>query len=393
MLWGLLFMAPVMGMYIRTASVSTQTFDWKEVFIVWRMCAIFFAIFLIHNHLLAPLLVYKKQHLIYFSAVAVLVASFTIYQCNTGPEDIRDRKAHLSRPEFDDGHRPPEFDDGHRPPEFDEGHHPPEFDDGHRPPEFDEDHRPSIPHSSMSQPPHKPILSHHDLVSCVVLILMLIANIGIKLYFKQRRDHDRLDELERQNLEQQLEYLKYQINPHFLMNTLNNIHALVDIDSEKAKDTIIELSKMLRFMLYEGSKPTVPLSRELAFLDDYIKLMRLRYTDKVKVSMNTPEQPCASASEAVVPPLLFITFVENAFKHGVSYRQQSFIDISIDIDDSKHLHFTCRNSKIPAHEDSHGGVGLNNVRRRLELIYGNNYKLNIDNQADIYNIDLIIPLI
>ena len=216
---------------------------------------------------------------------------------------------------------------------------------------------------------------------------MMGMNIGIKLYFKQRGDRKRLEQLEKENLEQQLEYLKYQINPHFLMNTLNNIHALVDIDPEKSKETILELSKMMRFVLYEGNKQVVPLDREIAFLQNYIQLMKLRYTDKVKITVDVPK----SLPNKEVPPLMFITFVENAFKHGVSYRQASFIDIAISIGEDK-LVFDCRNSRIPKEDDKHGGVGLTNVKKRLELIYGNRYTLDIKDEQDTYTVKLSLPL-
>ena len=175
------------------------------------------------------------------------------------------------------------------------------------------------------------------------------------------------------------------------MNTLNNIHALVDIDPEKAKSTILELSKMMRFVLYDGNKTVVPLEREISFLQNYITLMKLRYTDKVRIQVDVA-QPLPNKD---VPPLIFITFVENAFKHGVSYRQESFIDISIE--ETKHqvasqLVFTCKNSRIPKEEDKHGGVGLTNVRQRLDLIYGKGYQLDIQDEADMYTVKLAIPL-
>ena len=238
------------------------------------------------------------------------------------------------------------------------------------------------------------MIGQHDIVALIILILMVGMNLGIKLYFKQRSDQKRLAELEKENLEQQLEYLKYQINPHFFMNTLNNIHALVDIDPEKAKETILELSKMMRFVLYEGNKAGVPLNREIDFLQNYIILMKLRYTDKVKIKVETP----VTLPNKEVPPLMFITFVENAFKHGVSYQQESFIDISIKETgrqgdrETSCLVFTCANSRIPKEEDNHGGVGLANVKKRLDLIYGNNYTLDIKDEPDVYTVTLTIPL-
>ena len=379
-LWGLLFIAPVLSLYIRTASDASQEFNWDEVLMVWRQCAVFFAVFLIHNHLLAPMLVYRQKRLAYFGIVAVLIAAFTVYQCQKRPADHR-FEGH--RPPMERHQRPdiPESMDFPEPPELPV---PPERMESPRHPEHRE------PPRLHERPDHRPplILSQHEIVAVIVLILMLGMNLGVKLYFKQRNDQHLMAELERKNLQQQLEYLRYQINPHFFMNTLNNIHALVDIDPEKAKQTILELSKMMRFVLYEGNKKSVPLDREIAFLQNYITLMKLRYTDKVRITFSTPEQQ----PNKEVPPLLFITFVENAFKHGVSYRQESFIDIKLATEADK-LAFTCRNSRIPASEDKHGGVGLANVRQRLDLIYGKDYTLEINDGADEYDVSLTIPLL
>ena len=232
-----------------------------------------------------------------------------------------------------------------------------------------------------------PIVGERDILAIVVLLLMFGANLGIKGYFRSRDDRKRLAALERENLEQQLEYLRYQINPHFFMNTLNNIHALVDIDAEKAKSTILELSKMMRFILYEGDKKGVPLTREFDFIRNYITLMQLRFTDKVKIQVSLPQQ----VPDRMVPPLMLITFIENAFKHGISYQHPSFIEIKAHVEDDQ-LHFSCQNSKAEKSNEEKGGVGLVNVKQRLKLLYDNNYTLQIHDFPDIYSVQLIIPL-
>ena len=278
--WGLLFLAPLISLYVRMASGSGESFDWAEVFMVWRRFAVYLALFLAHNFLLAPLLVCRQRRVAYFSIVVVVIAAFALYQCNSRPQEPR-------------RHRPP-----------------------------------------------MDIVGERDILAIVVLLLMFGANLGIKVYFRSRDDRKRLAALERENLEQQLEYLRYQINPHFFMNTLNNIHALVDIDPEKAKDTIVELSKMMRFVLYEGNKQGVPLSRELDFVRHYVALMQLRYTDKVRITLNLPTE----VPDCQIPPLILITFIENAFKHGVSYQHDSFIEVTVVVEDGQ-LRFSCRNSK------------------------------------------------
>ena len=377
-LWALLFMAPVMSLAVRSANTGID-FDWSEIFTVWKQYALYFLVFLIHNHLMAPMLIYRQQRWRYLALSAAIIVIFQVYQCNHRP-DFRQHRARRAMIEQIDHQRPP------MPPEHREGDFEPRPDDHEGfEPRPDGPRRDGLRRERRQHPPL--IFGQHDLVSIIILVLMLGMNLGVKLYFKQRSDQKHLAQLERQNLEQQLEYLKYQINPHFFMNTLNNIHALVDIDPEKAKSTILELSKMMRFMLYEGNKSVVPLEREISFLQNYITLMKLRYTDKVRISVDIP----ASLPNKEVPPLMFITFVENAFKHGVSYRQESFIDIAMAIDGDR-LTFNCVNSRIPKEEDKHGGVGLANVRQRLDLIYGQNYQLDIRDEQASYTVKLTLPL-
>ena len=355
--WGMLFAAPLLSLYVRTVSDTNLVFDWTEVFIVWRKFIPFLLLFLIHNFLLAPLLVHGHKRIVYFSVMAVIIAAFTFYQCTKRPKGGAHRAP-----------RPPmEMRDRREPPPFDR-------------PRPRAEHRPDMP---------PPIIGEHDILAVVVLILMFGANLGIKGYFRARDDRKRLAALEKQNLEQQLEYLRYQINPHFFMNTLNNIHALVDIDPAKAQETIVELSKMMRYVLYEKgeSQQGVPLTKELEFIRTYVKLMQLRYTEKVKITLNLPHE----VPDRQIPSLILVTFIENAFKHGVSYQRESFIEMTVEVQDD-HLHFTCRNSKADVPNQQKGGVGLANVRKRLDLLYDHNYTLSIHDDPQVYTVDLTLPL-
>ncbi len=360
--WGMLFAAPLLSLYVRSVSDESISFDWNEVFLVWRRFAIFLFLFLIHNFLLAPLLVHKQRKLLYFSFVAAILTVFIIYQCSNRPD--RGQMKHRMHPPMEQrDSRAGESNDG-------------------RP--FAHDDHPS-PAPRHHLPP--PIIGERDILAVMMLLLMFGANLGMKYYYRSRNDHKKLLELEKQNLEQQLEYLRYQINPHFFMNTLNNIHALVDIDPEKAQATILELSKMMRFVLYEGDKNNVTLSREFDFLRTYIHLMELRYTDKVKISVALPSE----VPDKTLPPLMLISFVENAFKHGVSYRHDSFIEVSATLS-SDQMHFTCRNSKADHPNEEKGGVGLSNLKKRLDLLYDNRYTLDISDGASTYNVELTLPL-
>jgi hypothetical protein len=392
-LWGILFAAPLLSLYLRVASDSSVQFNWQEIFIVWRQYVPFLIVFLIHNFLLAPMLVYRQRRWLYSATTAAMLGAFIVYQCNSHPKPMhpRDRMGHqverLDPPPFerhDEGMRPDEGEqhEGTRPDEFKQH-------DGLRPDEFkqhDGEARPGFRHHRRDHVPPA-FIGQHDIIATVILVLMLGMNLGVKLYFRTRKDQKKLVELEKQNLEQQLEYLKYQINPHFFMNTLNNIHALVDIDPEKAKDTILELSKMMRFILYEGDKSGVPLSREFDFIRHYVALMQLRYTDKVDIRTDLPLE----APDKTVPPLMLISFIENAFKHGISYQHQSFVHIKVEVN-SDTLHFSCSNSKAEKPNEEKGGVGLTNVKQRLRLLYDDRFTLRINNNPDSYNVELTIPL-
>ena len=232
----------------------------------------------------------------------------------------------------------------------------------------------------------RPPVDRHDLSMFIIIVLMLGANLGVKYFFQNEEEKKRLAKLKEQSLKQELDYLRYQINPHFIMNTLNNIHALVDIDPEQAKDSIVDMSRMMRYLLYECDKNCVSVNKALVFLKKYLNLMKLRYTDQVTVNLDVPD---SCPEDLSLVPLVFIPFVENAFKHGVSYDKPSTIDIDIRHRDGRLL-FHCRNTKSGVKHE-YGGVGLNNVTKRLELIYGADYSLDIKDEETTYDVLLDLP--
>lgn len=226
----------------------------------------------------------------------------------------------------------------------------------------------------------------------MLALFMFGANVGIhSMYVQMRQDMD-LALLREEKVHAEMYYLKHQINPHFMMNTLNNILALIEIDAEAAKKAVIELSGMMRYTTYESSSHTIPLAKDIEFLKNYIELMRVRYLETVDVRLNTPH---SIPPEAKIPPLVLIVFVENAFKHGVSYSENSFIYIDIECRD-KSVHASFRNSVHPAavSKGEFGGVGLENVRKRLDLLFGEEYKLTIDpTQNDVFLVELDMPFV
>lgn len=313
------------------------------------LCAQFF---------LAPLLVYCNKRWHYSVATLLLIVAFMVGQVFTvthhGVMDEPFDEMVMGVPPRD--MQPPQ---GDRPPR------------GDRPPK------------KMSPPR---AFGGQDSVAFIIISLLLGLNMGAKYYFKTAADRKRLRDLERDNLNTQLQYLKYQINPHFFMNTLNNIHALVLIDPEQANEMIETLSRLMRYVLYDGNRTMAPLKKKLAFIQNFIDLMRVRYTEQVQVEVLLP----TVVPDVLVPSLLFATFIENAFKHGVSYEASSYITVSVVADDDK-ICIECINSRFASTPTAAGGLGLANARKRLQLVYGHRYHLAITPTNTDYKVVLTLP--
>ena len=226
---------------------------------------------------------------------------------------------------------------------------------------------------------HRQFALSNFYASSFVAILMSAFLAGIALLVHHvRRSMEvkrQLKEEHQKNTEAELAWLKNQINPHFLFNTLNNISSLVQIDADKAQDAIAQLSDLLRYAMYETNKKTVPILGEVDFMRNYIELMKLRCNDKTEVNY----QFSIINYQLEVAPLLFISLIENAFKHGVSSSRPSKIDIRLELkesgDGSQELVFTCDNTNFPKDDTdrSGSGIGLENTRRRLDLMYADRY--------------------
>ena len=204
----------------------------------------------------------------------------------------------------------------------------------------------------------------------VNFIIFATAATCIKLAQQWYWAEKALKDADAARIDAELSNLRNQINPHFLLNTLNNIYALTAFDTQKAQESIQELSKMLRHILYDYQQPRVPLQDETEFIDNYVKLMRIRLPNSVEVVSKFH----VLDKQADVAPMIFISLVENAFKHGVSPTEPSFIHITIE-GDRKHVICDIKNSNYPKAEGDHSGhgIGLQQVQRRLELSYYQQY--------------------
>ncbi|GAB6011325.1 sensor histidine kinase [Viscerimonas tarda] len=195
-------------------------------------------------------------------------------------------------------------------------------------------------------------------------------------------------ELEKQSLQSELALLKNQINPHFLFNTLNNIDSLIKTNPNHASQSLIELSDMMRYMLYETRPERVLLQKELEYIENYMKLQKLQYANTQLVEYSVSGNP----ADIKVAPMLFIPFIENAFKHCTDKDKKQAIRFSFNII-NKRICFQSSNisdDNHPISSDSSSGIGLDTVKRRLEILYPNKYSLQIDKKNDLFCISLII---
>ncbi len=212
--------------------------------------------------------------------------------------------------------------------------------------------------------------------------------VGLRSVEQSLRKEREIKELEQEKLNSELALLKNQVSPHFFFNTLNNIYSLIEINQKDAQEAVLSLSKMMRYMLYESEKGNTKLSRELDFMKVYIDLMKLRISDKVKLTVDFPEK----YDDTDILPLLFIPFIENAFKHGVSVRKNAFISIGLLLEGDC-IRFTAANSINQVKNGSpeaDSGIGLENVRKRLALLYPGRHELNISDDGTVYNVELKI---
>lgn len=225
-----------------------------------------------------------------------------------------------------------------------------------------------------------------ELVIGTVYIIGLVS--AIKLTYDWISEKKKNDELQRIQLETELNFLKSQIQPHFFFNTLNNLYALVIKKSPNAPNVVMKLSEIMQYVLYEVKEPKVKLAKSINYLYSYLELEKLRYGERVQSEISID----GDIDDVEVPPLLFLPFIENCFKHGTQHNEDIKVTIGFAIKDN-FLYFTVKNNhaekqiKFKKH-----GIGIENVNRRLELLYGNRYNLETRPLDDIYSVKMIIPL-
>lgn len=248
-----------------------------------------------------------------------------------------------------------------------------------------------LPFFVKSQPSHD--FDFHALVNSAMklafaLLLPLIFEFFEKWYNLQKETQA----LHEDKIEAEFSFLKSQLHPHFLFNTLNSLYSLIITKDNRAEDLVLKLSSLLRYMLYEATSKTILFSQELEYIKDYIDLEKNRYGDRCKVVLDVN----ANEKEHIISPLLMLSFLENSFKHGLNgHSENGWIHIKINIDENDWLDFKVENSistLMQEHKKTLGnGIGLKNVKRRLDILYKDNYQLNI-NSNNTYRVHMRLNL-
>ncbi|MCW5911450.1 MAG: histidine kinase [Cyclobacteriaceae bacterium] len=222
--------------------------------------------------------------------------------------------------------------------------------------------------------------------SIVLFYLAFASAMHLSKQWYLQREHIRKIELEKLNTE--LEYLKAQINPHFLFNSLNTVFFQIDKQNRQARETLATFSDMLRYQLYECNGHEIPVEKEVNYLKNYVELQRLRRDENYDIRFSVSN----NLANFTLPPLLLLPFVENAFKH-VSVFTDRKNEIKIDLFKSENLfHINVRNTKDTKQHPGNGGIGLKNVKRRLELLYKNHHRLDIIEKPESFEVNLEIQL-
>jgi len=308
--------------------------SWTHILKIWKDQSLLFVVFGLNHWLIAPKLMLRRKYSLYLLCIAgvISISSFSYYYYDNVLTS----------------------------------------------------HKEKVENTNANKPTPIPPYAH------LLMYSLLIVGVDSGLLFSKKwyENEENKHRLEVKNAEMQLDMLKNQVSPHFFMNTLNNIYALIDCNTPKAKEAVMKLSKLMRYMLYENEHGKVKISKEFEFITSYIDLMKLRYADDVSIRLIFPEE----LENLEIPPMLFICYIENAFKHGVSYQQDSFINIIFEKRDNT-LRFSATNSKQPETvKHPVGGLGLQNNENRLKLLYAEYYSLTINSSDKIFNVSLEIPL-
>lgn len=361
----------------------------------WLFCGTYIFLFYFNAYLLMPGLFLKKKYALYSIVILFLLAG--TYYLKPYDHLMRSTRREAQPPQFQSPMRqrllgrivpgpPRERDTAHKsaPPMDDRDTcrpTAPPMKPGGNDPGFGPDGGPSH-----FQPPHNGPFHPFDVISFFIFLMIIALSTAMKIMEQWRMTEKRAIQAESDKASAELSFLKAQINPHFLFNTLNNIYTLTLMKDDYAPDSILKLSNIMRYVTDDATADFVPLQQEIDCINDYIELQRLRIGEKTRVDVEIS----GDIDDKKIPPLILMTFIENVFKYGVSKHYQSNIAIKLTADNTG-ITFFCQNSIFPEkNEKRRAGIGLKNTRQRLEYLYPNKHILDINTDNQLYTVKLIL---
>ncbi|MGQ1785816.1 sensor histidine kinase [Saccharicrinis sp. GN24d3] len=317
-----------------------REFSQVRVYMEWIRLIPFLLIFVINNSILVPQLLHKKRTLYYLILVTLLVTCVTL---------ASPLLKFLQNVVFDS---------------------------------FEQVQR-TAPRRALARS------SEYKMATNILISFLVIGfNNAIKLLIQREEEEKLREQKDKIHLQTELSFLRNQISPHFFMNTLNNIHALISFDTGQAQKSVIQLSTLMRHLLNDSQTGTSTIKEEFEFIKSYINLMRIRFYDNVKITLHLDVEQ----NNRTIPSLLFTSLVENAFKYGIDDTKESFVTVTANIKNDE-LFFEISNSKAEVqHEEETTGLGLINLEKQLALLYGDHYNLDIIETEKTYCVNLKIPL-
>lgn len=332
LVWLMVFLGPMFSL-----QNSGEEFSWARVLVEWVRLSPFLLVFLVNNALLSPYFLLKKKLLYYLLAVTVLIIVVVMLSSN-----IR----HIVNWIYES--------------------------------------------LDVERVQRRFFKSKGELLGekAVMSILVVGINNTIKLLIQRQVEETEHEEQKKLLAQTELSFLRNQISPHFFMNTLNNIHALIELDPDKAGKSVIQLSGLMRHMLSEANREKAPIKAEFDFLNSYINLMKLRCSKRVKIDVDFNVED----NDRLIPSFLFVSLVENAFKYGVDYSSPSFISISANIVDDSLIFRSSNSISAQNNTKENTGLGLDNLRKQLDLLYKRSYDLKISEKESQFSVYLKIPL-
>lgn len=355
--WLLVFAAPILF------TPYEDEYNWTHTLGVWDMLYPFAILYLLHHFILLPYLFFRNKRVIYLISTLLIILLMGF-----GHNKLFNKNPIMAKREIIREHPHPQ---GPPPHEFRDG---PRANDG-----------PKGPNARRQGPPPQTLPPYLNFL--IIALLVIGFDIGLTLAFRWVESEQQRIQAQKENIQSQLDMLQAQVNPHFFMNTLNNIHALIEYDTEGAKDSVIRLSKLMRYLLYDTQAGSVALIKEAEFIRNYVELMRIRFSHSVSINLALDQ----SYPDVQIPPLLFTSFLENAFKHGISYKNKSSIHIRLACTE-KEVRFEIENTNHAKKTSEPGGIGIANSQKRLNILYQDNYTLEIKDSKTVYNVKLNIPI-